>query len=247
MCNLIKLALFSPVLTGYAHKVALKMKQINDQGVKVWLRFGHEMNGDWDKWGMNPRKFVQKWRILAKAVKSTTSGTYMLWSPNAMFGRSVHDVHGGYTPYWPGADVVDIAGISFYHWGDNSRRVNIAPTPQEAVQKLKDFSTLYGPGGWGKPIVVAETAASYTYDRGTRTPVKGGASEYKIKLTWLHLLLDKYIKQTIPGLRAITWFEVIKDENATGKTPVKTEDFRLVLGNPRVGAAANAFFTNLQH
>lgn len=95
-------------------------------------------------------------------------------------------------------------------------------------------------------MVISETAASYTYNRWTKLPVTGGASEYEIKMRWLHLLLDRYIKSVVPNLRAMIWFEVIKDENATGNTAVRTEDFRLVLGTKKLSQGAYSFFEKRQ-
>ncbi|KAG0144703.1 hypothetical protein CROQUDRAFT_708484 [Cronartium quercuum f. sp. fusiforme G11] len=229
-----------------AHNIAKKMKYINDKGITVWLRFAHEMNGDWYNWGGKPELFKEKWNLIAKEVKAVTDRTYMLWSPNALFGNSVDDKHGGYTPYWPGSSTVDIVGVSFYHWGRADKRVNVIPTDDEVVGKIHQLNELYGSKGEGKPVVIAETAASYTYNRWSKTPVAGGSSEYDIKMRWLHLLLDRYIKRAVPNLRAMIWFEVIKDENATGDTPVRTEDFRLVLGNPKLSWAASAFLKNTQ-
>lgn len=227
-----------------ADKIAKKLKHINDQGITVWLRFGHEMNGEWYCWGMKPELFKEKWNLLGERVKATTSMTYMLWSPNAIFGDSIDSLKGGYTKYWPGSKYVDIAGLSFYHWGKSYHRLNIAPDQDEVVGKIHEFNKLYGDGGEGKPIVIAETAASYTYNQWTKAPVEGGASELDIKMKWAHLLLDRYIKKVVPNLRAMIWFEIIKDENATGDTPVRTEDFRLIVGNRQVSSAAAEFFKN---
>lgn len=227
-----------------AHKVALKMKEVNDKGITIWLRFAYEMNGDWNAWGMQPDKFIIKWRLLAKEIRRHAPNTRMLWSPNVRFSRSITDKKGGYALYWPGEEWVDLVGFSLYHWGKLYERVNVAPTKAEVISHVYEFAKLYGPEGWGKPVVVAETAACYTYYAGTNQPVEGGASEYTIKMTWLHLLLDRYIVKTIPGLLAVIWFEVIKDENATGNTPVRTEDFRLVTGNPVVSDAVRKLFAS---
>lgn len=227
-----------------AQKIANKMAWVNKQGIVVWLKWTYEMNGMWNNWGMKPELFKEKWHLVAKAVKSTASSTYMLWSPNIRFGDSVWDKRGGYMPYWPAAWSVDIAGVSFYHWGVKSKRVNVAPTQAEAVPQLIEFANIFGPKGWGKPIVVSETAACYTYYEGTNIPVEGGVDEIKIKMTWLHLLLDAYIKKLVPALQAVIWFEILKKENATGNTPMRTEDFRLVMGNPDLANKVRQLFAS---
>lgn len=229
-------------------KIAKKMKHINDLGLTVWLRPMHEMNGDWYAWGNQPQKFKEKWKLLSKIIKSHTTRTYMLWSPNIAFGNSLDDPHGGYTSYFPSddPDSIDIIGVSCYHWGKSSQRINVAPSATELISKLIILSKLYGHRSpYKKPIVISETAAVYSLDSDTHTPIQGGDSEYLIKLTWLHLLFDPYLKHAIPELKAAIWFEVVKDENATGNTPVRTEDFRLITGDPQISKAAHHYFSSI--
>lgn len=227
-----------------AHKIAHKMKEVNEKGITVWLRFAHEMNGEWYNWGMQPEKFKRKWELLATAIKSVAPRTYMVWSPNAMFGDGIDKKRGGYTPYWPRADTVDIAAISFYHWGKGAVRTNVKPTRAEAITKLYEFAQIYGSKGWNKPIIIAETAACFTTYEGTAQSVGGGSSELEIKMTWLHLLVDRYIKNLIPELKALIWFEIFKEEVAPKTNQRRDEDFRLVVGNPQVSWAVRQLFAS---
>ena len=41
--------------TTQADQIARKMLELNQKGLTVWLRFGHEMNGDWYPYGRKPR------------------------------------------------------------------------------------------------------------------------------------------------------------------------------------------------
>ncbi|KAH9813263.1 hypothetical protein DFH28DRAFT_364977 [Melampsora americana] len=95
------------VTQDVVNSIAETMLRINNQGITVWLRFAHEMNGDWYKWGMKPKLFLEKWKMVWQAIKSKTSGTHMLWAPNSLFG-GLNDVKGGYKQYWPGAQYVDM-------------------------------------------------------------------------------------------------------------------------------------------
>jgi len=54
----------------------------NGQGVPIFIRFAHEMNGDWYDWGMKPRTYREKFRLLADIVHATATNTAMLWAPN---------------------------------------------------------------------------------------------------------------------------------------------------------------------
>ncbi|MBW0470938.1 hypothetical protein O181_010653 [Austropuccinia psidii MF-1] len=212
------------------NRIADKMAEINEKNVTVWLRFAHEMNGQWYRWGLNPWVFKQKWRSLTRAVRSRAPDTYMMWSPNVRFGASVDSIKGGYTPYWPGSDYVDIAGLSYYHFGGRERN-NILPEATAAINNISEFANLYGLKGEGKPIVLAETAAPYTRSVATKKPVRGGAPELNIKLAWLKQLFSEKMKKAVPELRAISWFEVVKVEKAPESNTNKLEDFRLLLGD----------------
>jgi hypothetical protein len=77
---------------------------------------------------------------------------------------------------------LNTTGLSFYHWGKGAIRTNVKPKDKEAITKLYEFAQvpsspyfffsedmqlipefpysifkIYGPGGMGKPIIVAET------------------------------------------------------------------------------------------
>ncbi|KAH9467487.1 hypothetical protein Pst134EA_011130 [Puccinia striiformis f. sp. tritici] len=200
------------------NKIAAKLKHVNDLGITVWLRFAHEMNGGWYSWGMQPEKFKEKWQLLAKEVKRVTNRTYMLWSPNAMFGDSSDKVRGGYTPYFPEPWGVDIFGLSFYHWGKGAERINKKPEPDRGgtIELIQDYLLLLRStdqtvgtnlSSLRKPPLASPPSGNY--------PVRWGSYyELDIKITWLHLLVDRYIKKTIPDLKAKIWFEVLKQEAA---------------------------------
>lgn len=222
------------------NKVAAKMAEINQNNITVWLRFGHEMNGKWYNWGANPWLFKKKWRALSTAVRQAAPNTYMMWAPNARFGKSVHSITGGYTPYWPGGEYVDIAALSYYHFGGTKRK-NIVPQDDEAVDKIQEFAKIYGSEGEGKPIVLAETSAPYTRLLSSKVPETGGGSERDIKLGWLKQLFSENMKQWVPDLKAISWFEISKSETAPGRSDAKSEDFRLLLGNAQVAQDARDF------
>ncbi|KAJ3340386.1 hypothetical protein HDU93_007111 [Gonapodya sp. JEL0774] len=125
-------------------QVADDLKTVNyGMGVPVFLRFAHEMNGNWVPYGQRPLQFVKTWRLLASLVRSRTNLTAMVWAPNMgagyPFGSSVYTPKVGsdeynatdtnrdgritvmddpYGPYWPGRDWVDWVGISIYWFGN---------------------------------------------------------------------------------------------------------------------------------
>ncbi|KAL7004882.1 hypothetical protein EMMF5_005615 [Cystobasidiomycetes sp. EMM_F5] len=222
-----------------AQQIANRMKQINDMGIPVWLRFAHEMNGDWYAYGQKPAQFLAAWTLLANTVYATTNQTYMFWAPNSAWA-AVDQIVGGWTPYWPDPSTVDIVGLSYYHYGGHDRN-NLMPDAGEAKQVLGEFDSLFG-SGKGKPVVLAETAASYTFDITTNTPAPGGGEEWAMKTAWLEQITN--LHSTMPSYVALTWFEVIKDENAGQGTDIKREDFRMISGMQNVTASTIAYFQN---
>ncbi|MFF3065070.1 glycoside hydrolase family 26 protein [Oerskovia sp. NPDC057915] len=119
------------------------LRDVNEQGVAVVLRFAHEMNGSWYAWGQQPTAYVETFRRVAAAVHAEAPGTAMMWAPNygggypftggqfaALPGSADYAAldtdHDGtvtmaddsYLPYFPGDDAVDWVGVSLYHWGN---------------------------------------------------------------------------------------------------------------------------------
>lgn len=131
------------VVTTYLARLC---RDINDAGVGVFVRFAHEMNGDWYPWGARPGEYRDTYRAVAAAVKAAAENTAMVWAPNTGVGYpydgagkylptdtegsrfkqmdtnrdGVLDEHDDpFGPYYPGDDVVDWIGISLYSKRDN--------------------------------------------------------------------------------------------------------------------------------
>jgi hypothetical protein len=115
----------------------------NRSGVKVIVRFGHEMNGSWYPWSQQPAAYRQAFRVIADAIHARAPQTAMMWAPNYGGGYpfaggrycaplsgddfKTLDTNGDgrldmnddpYSPYYPGDEYVDWVGMSLYHWGN---------------------------------------------------------------------------------------------------------------------------------
>lgn len=90
-----------------ASEIASILGQFTDQGVEIWLRFGHEMN--WylysGTYHGSASQFVSAWNLMHAAVASNPL-IKMWWSPN-VDGSGVQSI----SQYWPGPDTVDLVGI----------------------------------------------------------------------------------------------------------------------------------------
>lgn len=127
-----------------ASDLANSVSKCNDQGVSVFIRFAHEMNGSWYIWSQQPEAYVKAFRIIAETIHQETSTNAMLWAPNYGGGYpfvdgqyqakadsaefSILDTNNDgvldmkddpYLPYYPGDDAVDWVGMSIYHWGNS--------------------------------------------------------------------------------------------------------------------------------
>ncbi|KAB1646516.1 MULTISPECIES: glycoside hydrolase family 26 protein [unclassified Pseudoclavibacter] len=226
-------------------KLVADLAFLNASGVPVIVRLAHEMNGSWYAWGQQPTAYREVFRRVAEAVYDGAPGSSMMWAPNygggypfvggqfaAVPGSVDHhllDTDGDgtitmhddpYAPYYPGDDVVDWAGVSLYHWGnqrpwgDNDPLIErtkftdmLTGTYQGTAgddSALPDFYAVYGEQH-GKPIGIPETAAIYT-------PSRGGADELTVKQAWWNQVFDDSVHEQYPQIRMINWFEWRKFE-----------------------------------
>ena len=160
-------------------------------GGPVYLRYAHEMNGDWYPWaegvdGNGAGSYAAAWRHVHDVVVGAgATDVRWVWTPNVPYTGST-DLAGLY----PGDAYVDVVGLDGYNWGTGV-------TGHSWVQP----ADLFGPGlerlrgiAPGKPIIVAETASSEV----------GGS-----KARWDQDLVA-YL-QAQPDVQAFVWFDMDKE------------------------------------
>jgi hypothetical protein len=98
-------------------------RQARAYGHPVYLRFGHEMNGEWMTYssghpgGPSAAAFVAAWRRIVDRFRSQRADNVrFVWSPNEKdfpdrAGNRMED-------YWPGESYVNVAGFDGYNWTD---------------------------------------------------------------------------------------------------------------------------------
>ncbi|HEX6277003.1 MAG TPA: glycosyl hydrolase [Polyangiaceae bacterium] len=175
-------------------------------GQKFFLRWGHEMNGNWYPWdgshnGANASataKYVSAYRHIHDIFKNA-GATNVLW----VFCPNVDSVPGdswnAWSNYYPGDAYVDWMGLDGYNWGT-----------VQTGSSFQSFSTIVGriyPGlaAKGKPIMIPETASTE----------QGGD-----KAAWINGILPA-LQGSFPGIKAFSWFEMNKEtdwraESSTG-------------------------------
>ncbi|KAI9348539.1 glycoside hydrolase superfamily [Obelidium mucronatum] len=129
-------------------------------GVPIFLRWAHEMNGDWYLWGNTPTMYIDSHRQFTTIIRQYTNMTAMVWAPNIGItypfvggGARPSPARGGldftvldsngdgainnyddpYTPFYPGDEYVDWVGLSLYYY---PRCRNNCPVPEKFFDQL---------------------------------------------------------------------------------------------------------------
>ncbi|MFA5157243.1 MAG: glycosyl hydrolase [Candidatus Omnitrophota bacterium] len=145
--------LISGSYDDYIKEFALRIKKI---GKPVFLRFGHEMNGDWYPWSgtkIGKEKYIQVYRHV-KDVFDRSGADNVKW----IFSFNWEDLpkeNNHFTLYYPGDAYVDYLGIDGYNWG-NTR-------PWSRWMSFGDiFGKRYAEAArsFNKPILISEFSST---------------------------------------------------------------------------------------
>lgn len=162
-------------------------------GHPYFLRFAHEMNGNWYPWaeqvnGNKPGQFVLAWKHIHDIfTRLGVSNVTWVWSPNADYSTST-----SMRELYPGDAYVDWVGLSGYNWGNTG------------VHVWQSFNSIYSYtyndilSLTSRPIMLAEVAS---------TEQSGN------KANWI---TDAYVTQlprNYPRIRAVVWFNESKGMN----------------------------------
>ena len=89
---------------SYLHNFA---KQAADSGIPIFLRFANEMNDPGSIWGKDPKKYIEKFQLVARVMHNEAPNVAMCWAPNDWpFGPAAQ--------WYPGDEYVDWVGVSSY-------------------------------------------------------------------------------------------------------------------------------------
>jgi beta-mannanase len=161
-------------------------------GKPFYLRFAHEMNGNWNSWspgvnGNTAAQYVSAWRRVHNIFRQEEStNVRWVWSPNVESDGSV-----SFSKVYPGDAYVDWLGIDGYNWGTTqswSSWTGLAAVFEPSYGKLGDMTD--------KPMMIAETASTEF----------GGDKAAWIRQGFLDEALVRF-----PRVRAIIWFHENKE------------------------------------
>jgi mannan endo-1,4-beta-mannosidase len=87
--------------------------------IRVYIRFGHEMNGTWYPWSLDPHEYVLAWQHIWNIFQQQrVTNARFVWS--ADFGEGPPDAPGWETnlmAYWPGRKYVNDIGTTMINFG----------------------------------------------------------------------------------------------------------------------------------
>jgi c-di-GMP-binding flagellar brake protein YcgR len=183
-------------------------------GGELWIRWGHEFNGNWYPWSMsangaNPQLWLKAYKhIRDRFQKAGASNVRWIWCINA---QSVPNV-GWNDPLkaYPGDNLVDVIAIDGYNFGTSlpygkwQSFQDLFGVPYQRVAKLAP----------NKPIWIAETACS----------TSGGD-----KAAWIRQM-DISLRRDFPRIESVTWFEAEKEA-----------DWRMVSSSQSLNAAKSVW------
>jgi hypothetical protein len=258
-------------VTDAAHdQVGRVCKFVNDLGVPIILRWGHEMNGNWYPYGQRPALYREHFRKAAVAIRKYTNLTWMMWAPNNPSGYPwtqlstkladadrlemdtnkdglVNENDDPFTPYYPGDQYVDWIGYSVFHFGGDGLTGNSIPSEGQ-FNAVMDFKA-------------GETAKVRTWNcyrdfsqlknkpfglmetAGTYYPKQlkaGDPTALQIKRAWWRQVYSSKTLDLYPLMKIIMWFDIAKYEDA-GLAPQVYRDFHLSYDS----AMVKEFFNDL--
>ncbi|GAB4463539.1 MAG: hypothetical protein OHK0029_32370 [Armatimonadaceae bacterium] len=116
----------------------------------IFLRFASEMNGDWTRYGGDPRLYKRKWGTVYSRMRQFAPNVAMVWCVNHIPETNIPE-------YYPGDNYVDWVGVNFYSvpfYDNNPDRPGLFDTPADRVR------TVYRLYAAKKPIAICEFGAS---------------------------------------------------------------------------------------
>ncbi len=156
---------------------------------RIYLRPGHEANGNWYGWSGNPEAYIYAWRRMYGIVNPGFSKSQLqwIWSVN-------NTDQGGITAesYYPGDIYVDWFGIDGYNWG-KSFVWGDWNSPNSIFDNMLTRLRVLSPN---KPVSINEVSS-------TTTP-NGVAA----KNQWISTMFD-YAYQN--NIRMLSWFNEDKE------------------------------------
>jgi hypothetical protein len=169
-------------------------------GGTFYLRFAHEMNGNWYPWGAGvngntPEQYVAVWQRVVSIFRGAgAANARWVWCPNIAGtsltrrgGSAADRFHGWY----PGDASVHWIGMDGYNWGTSQPQSRWQEIPTIFAATYTALTKLTA-----KPLMIGETASAE----------QGGN-----KADWITTGFLQSIPTRFPRVRAVIWFSEDKE------------------------------------
>ncbi len=159
-------------------------------GHPFFLRFAHQMNGDWFPWsysanGNTAQDYIDAWRRVHRLfAEAGAANVTWVWGVNRLFGGASNNIASAY----PGDKYVDWLAMDGYNRGGAGWR-DFATTFGATYQQLLAIAS-------AKPVMIAETGT-----------VEAGGD----KAAWLRDALSQQLPLHYPRVRAFVYTEALRD------------------------------------
>lgn len=179
---------------NYDSYVTTFAQAAKDWGKLIYLRFAHEMNGNWYPWdgthnggSAGPGKYILAWQhVHAIFAQAGATNVKWVWSPN--HNSAPGDPWNAAANYYPGDSYVDWIGLDGYNWAQGS---------WQTFDQV--FSSAYSSfSGYGKPIMFSEFSCA--------------TAETYSKADWITDAFSK-IKNNYTQAKIFIWFNTNKERD----------------------------------
>ena len=181
---------------SYDSTIKARAQAAKSFGQKFFLRWGHEMNGNWYPWdgshnGANAAAattYISAFRHIHDLFVAA-GATNVLWIFCPNVDSVPNEPWNQWASYYPGDGYVDWMGFDGYNWGTVQTTSTWQTFPTIA-------SRIYsGLAAKGKPIMIPETASAE----------QGGD-----KAAWIAGMLPAF-QSSFPQVKALVWFQMNKE------------------------------------
>ncbi len=240
-------SILSSIIAGtYDSKIDEFANGMKNEGCTIFLRFAHEMNGNWYSWSRynadgtiqnNAGDYISAFQHVVTRFKNAgATNVRFVWAPNN-FSYPYNKGDNGLIDFWPGSDYVDWIGVSSY-----------TPNDRDCVEYTIDWTLgavwpeIVSINSNNLPVMISEFAAP-----GDGTTVKNDPADVNSPQTqpephraeWTTNFYNS-LRRYYTNVRAVFWFHA----NKTGEP-----DYRVNGGSTSSAqaSASNAYRTAIQY
>ncbi|WP_422449187.1 stalk domain-containing protein [Thermoanaerobacterium sp. DL9XJH110] len=171
-------------------------RQLKEAGIPVFLRFASEMNGNWTAYSGDPKKYIEKWRLVHDVMEQEAPNVMMVWTVFTFPQSTIKK-------YYPGDKYVDWVGVNIYNVVYHNNDIKHRASHEDPLELL-DY--VYDTFSRRKPIQISEYGATHY----TITDGKYYEDFAVQKITRMY----SGIKTRYPRVKSIFYFDVNNLVNA---------------------------------